>query len=97
MERRKHSRESVACRVYFVAISADGREASQDIGMAKDISPGGMLLETAGPINTTDIRIMAAAADKKQLTIDGTVIYSMQVGEDRYNTGVFFPSGSPEA
>ena len=95
MERRQQPRKSVQCRVYFICVSADGRESTQDIGMARDISTGGMMLETATSINTTEIRIMASTADKRQIEARGSVIYSMQVGEDMYNTGVFF-QGAPE-
>lgn len=95
MERRQQPRKSLQCRVYFICVSADGRESAQDIGVARDISTGGMMLETATPINTMDIRIIAPTVDKRQIEARGGIIYSMQVGEGRYNTGVFF-QGAPE-
>ena len=97
MERRQHSRKAVELQVYYVCIGADGREAAQDIGMARDISPGGMLLETSTPINTTDINITASTRDNQPLEATGSVIYSMQVEAGKYNTGIFFMSSSTEA
>jgi len=95
MERRQQSRKSLQCRVYFICVSADGRESSQDIGVVRDISAGGMMLETTTPINTTEIRIITSTPDNQQIEAIGGVIYSMQVGQGQYNTGIFFQS-SPE-
>ena len=97
MERRQQPRKSLQCQVYFICVSADGRESSQDIGMVRDVSAGGMMLETTTPINTTEIRIIASTTDNQQIEASGGVIYSMQVGEGQYNTGIFFQSSSEEA
>lgn len=97
MERRQQPRTSLHCQVYFICVSADGRESSQDIGMARDVSAGGMMLETATPINTTEIRIIAPTPDNQQIEVSGGVIYSMQVGEGKYNTGIFFQTSSEDA
>ncbi|MEN8244484.1 MAG: PilZ domain-containing protein [Thermodesulfobacteriota bacterium] len=94
MERRQQPRKSLRVQVYFICVSADGRESAQDIGMALDISAGGMMLETTTPINTMEIKIIAATADNQQMEAKGGVIYSMQVGEGRYNTGIFFQGDS---
>ena len=96
MERRQQPRKSLRCQVYFICVNADGRESAQDIGVALDISAGGMMLETTTPINTVEIKIVAATADHQQMEADGGVIYSMQVGEGRYNTGIFFQRDSKE-
>ena len=97
MERRQQPRKSLRCQVYFICVSADGRKSAQDIGVALDISAGGMMLETTTPINTMEIKIIAATADNQPIETLGSVIYSMQVGEGRYNTGIFFQSDSKEA
>ena len=97
MERRQQSRISIRVQVYFICVSADGRESAQDIGVVRDISAGGVMLETTTPINTVEIKIIAATADNQQMEAEGGVIFSMQVGEGRYNTGIFFQSDSEEA
>ena len=97
MERRQQARTSIACRVYFICVSADGRESAQDIGVARDISTGGMMIETTTPINTTEIRIFAPAPDNQQIEAKGGVIYSMEIAAGRYNTGIFFNSAQKEA
>jgi len=94
MERRQHPRKSLQCQVYFICVSADGRESTQDIGVVRDISAGGMMLETTTPINTMEIKIIAATADNQKMEAEGGVTYSMQVGEGRHNTGIFFQSDS---
>lgn len=97
MERRKQPRTTIECQVYFICVSEDGRQTAEDIGVAVDVSAGGMKLESTTPINTMEIRIIASAADNQQIEVRGGVIYSMQVGGDRYHTGIFFPSDSEEA
>ena len=96
MERRQHPRKSVKCQVYFICVSADGRESTQDIGVARDVSIGGMMIETTAPINTREIRIIASTPDNRQVEASGSVIYSMEVTEGRYSTGIYFQS-DPEA
>ena len=95
MERRQQPRKSLHFQLYFICVSADGRESAQDIGVARDISTGGMMLETTTPINPREVRIIASTPDNQRIKAEAGVIYSMQVGEGRYNTGVFF-QGDPE-
>jgi len=97
MERRQQPRKSIGCPVYFICISADGRESVQDIGVARDISRGGMMLETATPINTTEVKILASTSDNQQMEILGGVIYSMEIGAGKYSTGIFFQTEPEEA
>jgi hypothetical protein len=78
-------------------VSADGRETVQDIGVARDISRGGMMLETATPINTTEIKILASTTDNQQMEVIGGVIYSMEIAEGKYSTGIFFQTDPEEA
>ena len=97
MERRKQSRKSLHCQVYFICVSKDGRESAQDIGVARDISRGGMMLETTTPINTTEIRIIASTSDNRKIEASGGVIYSMEIAEGKYSTGIYFQSKPEEA
>ena len=94
MERRQQPRKSIQRKVYFICVSTDGREQTQDIGVARDISTSGMMIETTTPINTREIRIISSTPDNQQIEANAGVIYSMQVGEDRYNTGIFFQGDS---
>ena len=95
MERRQKARKSLQCQVYCICVSADGRESAQDIGVARDISAGGMMIETTTPINTREVRIIASTSDNQKVEARGGVIYSMEIAEGRYRTGIFF-QGDPE-
>jgi hypothetical protein len=97
MERRQEPRKSLQGQVFFICVSADGRESAQDIGVARDVSAGGMMIETTTPINTREIRIIASAPDNQQMEATGGVIYSMEVSEGMYSTGIFFQSDPEEA
>ena len=68
----------------------------QDIAVARDISPGGMLIETATAINTMDIRILASTGDDERIEAAGIVIYSMQTAEQKFRTGIGFQGSSQQ-
>ena len=97
MERRQQPRKSVQCQVYFICVSADGRESAQDIGVARDISSGGMMIETSTPINTRDVRIIASTSDNQKVEARGGVIYSMELSAGKYSTGIYFQNDPEKA
>ena len=97
MERRQQTRISIKCQVYFICVSADGSESAQDIGVARDISTGGMMIETTTPINTREVRIIASAPDNQKVEASGSVIYSMELSAGKYSTGIYFQNDPEKA
>ena len=95
MERRQHQRTAVSHPVFFICTDSKGREKAQDIAVIKDISPDGMLIETAVPIHATDIKILASTGDDKWVEAEGIVIYSMQTAAETFRTGIGF-QGPPQ-
>ena len=63
--------------------------------LIKDISPDGMLIETAIPIHATDIKIQASTGGEKGVEAEGIVIYSMQTAAETFRTGIGF-RGPPQ-
>jgi hypothetical protein len=90
IERRKNSRANIHCRVFFQCCDAHDKEASQNMGMALDISEKGMLVESSIPIHASTIKVMVPIKDKDTVEVMGTVIYSMPTPDKRYRTGIIF-------
>lgn len=90
IERRKHSRTTIHWRVIFECTDAHDQEASQDMGVALDISEKGMLLETSAPIQTSTIKVMLPFKEKEVMEVMGDIIYSIPMPDNRYRTGIVF-------
>ena len=90
IERRKHSRVNIHCRVFFEAGDMHDPEAAQDIGIALDISEKGMLLESGTPIHAPTIKVVVPLREKRAVEFMGNVIYSIPMPDERYHTGIVF-------
>jgi hypothetical protein len=90
IERRKHSRTNIHCRVFFECSDAHDRKVSQDMGMALDISEKGMLLETSAPIRASTIKVMVPVKEEDTVEVMGNIIYSIPMPDNRYRTGIIF-------
>jgi len=90
IERRKQSRTSIHCRVFFQCSDAPDKEVSQDIGIALDISDKGMLLESNAPIHASTIKVIVPVKEKDAVEVMGNVIYSIPTSDERYRTGIVF-------
>jgi hypothetical protein len=90
IERRKHPRTKIHCRVFFECSDAYGQEVSQDMGVALDISKKGMLLETGVPIHASTIKVMVPVKGKDVMEVMGNIIYSIPMPDNRYRTGIIF-------
>lgn len=90
IERRKHSRIAIHCHVIFECIDVHGQAASQEMGVALDISEKGMLLETSVPIHASTIKVMVPVKEKDTVELIGNIIYSIPMSDNRYRTGIIF-------
>ena len=88
IERRKHLRADIRCRVFFECCDAHDKEVSQDIGLALDISEKGMLLETSAPIHASTIKVMVPVKEEETVEVMGNIIYSIPKPDNLYHTGV---------
>jgi hypothetical protein len=90
IERRKHTRTNIQCRVFFECSDAHDQVVSQNMGMALDISEKGMLLETSTPIQASTIKVMLPVKEKEVMEVMGDIIYSIPMPDNRYRTGIVF-------
>jgi len=95
IERRKDPRTDLVFPVYFVCLDEDGRETAQDVAKIVNISESGLMLESAIPILTKDIRILASFDKQENVQVVAELIYSMQLAPDQIRSGLSF-KGDPD-
>ena len=88
IERRKHPRINIHCRVFFECSDAHGLNVSQDMATALDISEKGMLLETSAPIHASTIKVMVPLKEEETVEVMGNIIYSIPMPDNLYHTGI---------
>ena len=97
MERRKRSRKKTRRDVYFVSSDADGNKILQDMATVLNINENGLLLESPhNLIGTRRIKIIASSGDQHSSEVDGSVVYSIRIADNKFNTGIAFDD-TPEA
>lgn len=94
-ERRKQTRSTISCPVYFIGSDKAGNVTAQDIATGLNINAKGMLIESSCFINARFITILATKTNKETVKVKGEIVYSMQVDQDRFRTGVAF-DGTPD-
>jgi len=89
IERRKHPRVNIHFRVFFEYSDAHG-QVVQDMGVARDISEKGLLLESSTPIKASTIKVVVPVKEKDTVQVTGNVIYSIPMSDEHYHTGIVF-------
>jgi len=71
-----------------VAFLKDGEKASQGMGIAVDISRGGLLLETLYPIEGHGISLMFVDSEDKLVESKGRILHCQQTDSGKFSTGI---------
>jgi len=88
--RRKHPRIKTRNLISHFTVDEDGKLISQGLSKAKDISKGGLLLETPHPIESGKLSLMAVDLDNKFIEIEGELVYCKKADSGMYHSGVKF-------
>ena len=95
IERRKEPRKEIAYPVYFASLNSEGLETTQDFAMLVNISRTGVLLESALPILTKEIKIIASFKNKGDFEVFAELVYSIQMTENQFRSGLSL-KGDPD-
>jgi predicted Zn finger-like uncharacterized protein len=90
VDRRQFPRTKTRNLIAHVSVDQNGKELSQGMGKALDISKGGMLLETINPIDAGQISLMAVDKDDNLLEIKAELIYCKKAASGKYHVGIKF-------
>jgi predicted Zn finger-like uncharacterized protein len=88
--RRKHKRINTENLISYVLVDEHGNKISQGLSNTKDISMGGILLETSCPIESGLVLLTSVDLDNNFIEIKGELVYSRRVAKGVYHSGIKF-------
>ena len=89
-ERRKHQRVKTQNLISYFAFDDTGKLISHGLGIALDISKGGILLETTDPIKPGLIILTAIDRENNIFEVKGELAYSKIISAGRCFSGIEF-------
>lgn len=95
-EQRKNPRIKVKVPISYDCYDDDGEMFEQKMGVALDVSIGGMLIETHDLIDANYIKVVFVNKDNKRLSIIGSIIHSRRTENGRAKTGLCFHGNDKE-
>ena len=90
IERRKHPRVKTSNLISYYSFDETGKLISHGMGVALDISKGGMLLETPFFVESGPILLTAIDWEKNIVEVKGKLIYSAKHATEMYRCGIEF-------
>ena len=89
-ERRKHQRVKTQNLISYFAFDDAGKLISHGLGIALDISKGGILLESTDPIKPGLIILTAIDRENNIFEVKGELAYSKKISAGRIFSGIKF-------
>ncbi len=89
-EKRKHSRTKTNNLVSYVGIDDGGNEIEEELGKIRNVSLGGILMETIKPIGTQDILLTGIGINEELIDIEGKVVHRLAEDSGKFRTGIQF-------
>ena len=89
-DNRIHPRVKTNNKVSYVTIDDGGNEIEAGLGQIRDVSLGGILIETIRPIGSHNILLTASGIDDETLNMKGDVVYCKLEGSGTFRTGIKF-------
>ena len=89
-EKRKHRRVKTQNLISYFAFDDTGKLISHGLGIALDISKGGILLETKDPIKPGLIILTATDRENNLFEVKGELAYSKKISAATYSSGIKF-------
>ena len=90
IERRKHPRVKTSNLISYYSFDETGKLISHGLGIALDISKGGILLETPCFIKSGPIVLAATDWENNLVEVKGKLIYSVKESTEMYRCGIKF-------
>lgn len=90
VERRKHQRVKTQNLISYFSFDETGKMISHGLGIALDISKGGILIETTDSIKSGLIVLAATDREKNLFEVKGELAYSKIASFGTYFSGIKF-------
>ena len=90
VERRKYQRVETQNLISYFSFDETGKLISHGLGIAMDISKGGILLETTNYIKSGLIVLAATDRERNLIEVKGKLAYSKKTSTGTYFSGIEF-------
>ncbi len=90
IERRKYQRVETQNLISYFSFDETGKLISHGLGIAMDISKGGILLETTNYIKSGLIVLAATDRERNLIEVKGKLAYSKKTSTGMYFSGIEF-------
>lgn len=90
VEKRKYQRIKTQNLISYFSLDESGKMVSQGLGIAMDISKGGILLQTADAIESGLIALAATDRKKNLIKVKGRLAYSKKTSIGTFFSGIKF-------
>ena len=90
VNRRKHKRIDTQNLISYFSFDKNGKLNSHGLGIAIDVSKGGILLETPYPIESGSLILTATDKEKNFIEVKSKLIYSKKTSSGTYLCGIEF-------
>jgi len=90
VERRKYQRVKTQNLISYFSFDETGKLISHGLGIALDISKGGILLETTDSIKSGLVILAATDREKNLFEVKGELAYSKKISTGTYFSGIKF-------
>lgn len=90
IDRRKHTRVKTSNLISYFSFDETGKLISRGLGIALDISKGGILLETPYAIESGRIVLAVLDRENNLLEVKGNLAYSVKKSPEMYRSGIEF-------
>jgi hypothetical protein len=87
-ERRKSPRVRVYDPIAYLSEDSEGKLSHRNVGVVRNVSKTGIRLETFQAVKSEKIVLMLFDLDKKQIEVEGEVIYCAGNDCGQYNVGI---------
>jgi hypothetical protein len=95
-EQRDNKRIEVAGVVFISGIDEKGSLVGQDIGVVKNISKSGIMMELYNEIDYETVELTGSALDGTQIEIKGKVVYLKRLNDNNICVGIQFTGSELE-
>jgi len=89
-ERRVHPRIETSNVVTYVCVDDEGNEIAEGFGTTRDLSLGGIKLETNQRVESPYILLLDIDLQENMLEIKGKVVHSTEVAPGVFHSGICF-------
>ena len=96
LDRRKFPRIKICNPISYDSVNQDGIQLDQNMGIAKDISLNGILLETAQKIQSKYIYLIFVDMENNLTRIAARVVFSVKNKEGNFKSGINFQGSQEE-